>query len=123
MSMRYETLIESEEQLAFRTRRTRGDRAASSLRRPDGTVRAFPPAVQILTPVDPAVENKVAELVWKAHRAGRDLEEICGGIHSLLSRLEYNPAISVQEVYTSNMPSFRGETISTALILIDLRTV
>ena len=121
--MRYDTLIENEEQLVRRTRRTREDRAASSLRRPAGTVRSFPPVVQILTPVDPAVENKVGELVWKGHRAGRDLEEICGGIHAMLTRLEYNPAISVQEVYTSNMPSFRGETISTALILIDLRTL
>lgn len=123
MGMPYDTLIENEEQLVNRTSRTRVDRGASSRRRSDGTVRSFPPVVQILTPVDPAVENKVEELVWKGHRAGRDLEEICGGIQALLSRVDYNPAISVQEVYTSNMPSFKGQTISTALILIDLRTV
>lgn len=120
--MRYDTLIENEEQLVHRTRRTGTDGAASSLRRPDGTVRSFPPVVQILTPVDPALENKVEELVWKGHRSGRDLEEICGAVHTLLRRLDINPAISVQEVYTSNMPSFAGETISTALILVDLRT-
>ena len=121
--MHYDVIIEREEEAARRTReRFQRARDRAALRRPKGPYRCFAPAVQVLTAIDPAIENKINELSWRGHRAGRTLEDICAAIMAMLRKIGFNPAISVQEVYTSNMPSFEGETVMTALILIDLRT-
>ena len=77
--------------------------------------------MQFLTNVDPAVQNHLTSLAWQGHRQNRGLNEICAGLSALSKAMGYEAAIGVQEVTTENMPSYPGQKVMTALIMIDIR--
>ncbi len=82
-------------------------------------VRRFPPALQFLTRAEPFVEAQLQSAAVHAFKQGRRIEQICGALYHTALELGYHVTIGVQEVYSSNMPSFPGETVMTALLLID----
>jgi len=112
--MQYETIIERS---THRSGRVPGDRPGTAA----AVEKRFPPALQFLTDIDPVVVNKMQALAWKGHKAGRSLQEICTALHAFARQIGYDPAIGVQEVRTANMPSYPGQTVATALIMLDLR--
>ncbi len=82
-------------------------------------VRRFPPALQFLTRAESFVEAQLQIAAAHAFKQGRRTDQICGVLYHTARELGYHVTIGVQEVYSSNMPSFPGETIMTALLLID----
>jgi hypothetical protein len=82
-------------------------------------VRRFPPALQFLTRAEPFVEAQLQTAAAHAFKQGRRTDQVCGVLYHTARELGYHVTIGVQEVYSSNMPSFPGETIMTALLLID----
>lgn len=92
-------------------------------RGPRIVTRCFPPVVQYLTEVDPAVQNNLSALAWQGHRQNRSIKEICSGLVTLAKAMGYAAAIGVQEVCSESMPSYPGQKIMTALIMVDLRAV
>jgi hypothetical protein len=84
-------------------------------------LKRFPPVLQLITDIDPIVANKLNELVWRSHRAGQDLTQTCAALTSAAQQLGYRVKIGVQEVYVASMPSYPGETIMTALLVMDAR--
>ena len=105
-------------------RRIRVDREPVSRRAgsPTPVLRRFPPVLQFLTthPVD--VETQLRAVSLEGYRKGLSLEDICSEIYNSAFSLGYEATIGVQEVYTSSMPSFPGQTVMSALLLIDLRS-
>lgn len=83
-------------------------------------LRRLPPVLQIASPIDPTIENKFQELSWRAHRSGQDLKVTCQALKAAATALGYRVKIGVQEVYVENMPSYPGETVMSALILMDV---
>jgi hypothetical protein len=84
-------------------------------------VRRFPPALQFLTRAEPYVESQLQAAALHAFKQGRRVDQICGTIYHTALSLGYHVTIGVQEVYSASMPSFPGETVLTALLLIDIR--
>lgn len=83
-------------------------------------LRRLPPVLQIARAIDPVIENKFQELVWRAHRSGQDLRTTCKALKAAATALGYHVKVGVQEVYVDNMPSYPGETVMSALILMDV---
>ncbi|MDZ4700491.1 MAG: hypothetical protein SH809_12360 [Rhodothermales bacterium] len=82
-------------------------------------VRRFPPVLQFLTRAAPFIEGQLQSAAVHAFKQGRRIEQICGVLYHTAHELGYHVTIGVQEVYSSNMPSFPGETVMTALLLVD----
>jgi len=82
--------------------------------------RRFPPVIQFLTDVDPAVQNHMTSLAWQGHRKGRSIKEICTAIKGLGRALGYHVAAGIQEVSSESMPSYPGQRVVTTLIMLDV---
>ena len=54
-------------------------------------------------------------------RRGLSTEDICGELYGYARTLDYRATIGVQEVVTEDMPSFPGEKVASALLLVDLK--
>ena len=87
---------------------------------PTPVLRRFPPVLQFLTTHSPDVEAQLRAISLEAYRRGKTLEDICSEIYNQAFALGYEATIGVQEVYSSSMPSFPGQTVMSALLLIDL---
>ncbi|GAB5518212.1 MAG: hypothetical protein RhofKO_04630 [Rhodothermales bacterium] len=87
------------------------------------TLRRFPPLLQFLTRTTPYVEQQLRMLAGQLFDQGRTLDQICGAVHQAAHALGYTATIGVKEVFSSEMPSFPGETIMSALLIMDLRPV
>jgi hypothetical protein len=99
-----------------------GDRPpVAGARRPAS--RRFPPTLQFLTDVDPAIQNHMSALAWQGHRKGRTIKEISTAIKGLGRALGYHVAIGVQEVSSDSMPSYPGQRVVTTLIMLDISQV
>ena len=106
------------------TRPPGGDGAASgSIRHahPVPVARRFPPVIQVLTVDDPSAEQQLSGCATESYRAGKALRDICTDVHRLARSLGYDATIGVQEVYSTSMPSFPGQTVISALLMLDLR--
>jgi hypothetical protein len=83
--------------------------------------RRFPPVVQVLTLTAPHIQERLQDIAMIGYRSGLDSEEICEELHTYARALGYDVTIGVQEVRTDEMPSFRGETVLSTLMLVDLQ--
>ncbi len=80
----------------------------------------FPPVLQVLTRTAPHIEQQLAAIATQAHQQGKTLAEICREIYYYARSLGYHATIGMQEVYSSNMPSFPDQTVISALLMVDL---
>ncbi len=106
------------------TRPPGGDGAVSGRIRhshPVPVARRFPPVIQVLTVDDPSAERQLSECANESYRTGKALRDICTDVHRLARSLGYDATIGVQEVYSTSMPSFPGQTVISALLMLDLR--
>jgi hypothetical protein len=106
------------------TRPPGGDGAAVGTVRhahPVPVARRFPPVIQVLTVDDPSAEHQLAACANESYREGKALRDICTDVHRLARAIGYDATIGVQEVYSTSMPSFPGQTVISALLMLDLR--
>ena len=87
------------------------------------SVRRFPPALQILVPVSLEVQQKLQQTVLKHFQQGKTLDVICWELYNTALALGYHATIGVQEVSSNSMPSFAGQTVLSALLLVDLQPI
>lgn len=105
-------------------RRSAGDGAtAPDARRstPVPVARRFAPVVQVLTPVDPGAEARLLAVARQSFAEGKALKDICADLYRFARASGYEATIGVQEVYSTSMPSFPGQTVISALLMVDLR--
>jgi hypothetical protein len=88
---------------------------------PTVATRRFPPALQLLTRTTPMVEQQLWAVSHQSFREGKTLKQICVDVYNYAQALGYEATIGVQEVYSASMPSYPGQTIISALMLLDLR--
>ncbi len=84
-------------------------------------LRRFAPAVQVLTPTAPHIQERLQDIAMMGFRKGLSTEDICGELYGYARTLDYTATIGVQEVVTEEMPSFPGQKVSAALMLVDLK--
>ena len=106
------------------TRPPGGDGAATGTVRhshPVPVARRFPPVIQVLTVDDPSAELQLATCATDSYREGKALRDICTDVHRHARSLGYDATIAVQEVHSTSVPSFPGQTVISALLMLDLR--
>ncbi len=89
--------------------------------RPVPVARRYPPMVQVLTSSDPTIENQLSAFARQSYKQGNPLKEICRDLYHFAHSLGYEATIGVQEVYSASMPSFPGQTVISALLMVDIR--
>lgn len=89
--------------------------------RPVPVARRYPPVVQVLTPADPSVEQQLSAFARQSYKQGKALKDICRDLYHFAHSLGFEATIGVQEVYSASMPSFPGQTVISALLMIDVR--
>ena len=105
-------------------RRRAGQGDSSSYRQEYGSsqlpvVKRFPPTLQFLTRAEQAVEAQLQAVALRTFTDGKSLDQICGALYQAGLSLGYKLTIGLQEVYSSKMPSFPGQTVMTCLIMVD----
>ncbi len=83
----------------------------------------FPPIIQVLTQVSPQIQQRLQAIGTQAFQQGKNLEQICQDIYNFVNTLGYEATLGVQEVYSASMPSFPGQTVTSALIMMDIYAV
>lgn len=76
--------------------------------------------IQFLTRSSPHVEREIRARALECFRRGGRLEQICAEINRTALENRFHATIGLQEVTSGNMPSFPGETVLAALLIIDL---
>lgn len=84
------------------------------------SIRRFPPVVQVLTMTAPHLQQRLQDIAMIGFRDGDDIDTICGELHGYAHSLGYDVTIGIQDVSTSEMPSFPGITVKSTLLLVDL---
>ena len=87
----------------------------------DGKIRRFPPMVQFLTRSSPHVEREIRANALEIFRRGGRLEQVCAAVYRTAKENRFNATIGVQEISSASMPSFAGETVLAALLIVDLQ--
>ncbi|PIQ61267.1 MAG: hypothetical protein COV99_09860 [Bacteroidetes bacterium CG12_big_fil_rev_8_21_14_0_65_60_17] len=82
-------------------------------------IRRLPPVLQLITPIDPAIEHQLDALIRAAWRADKDVKTICRALEAVMQRLGYRVRIGMKEIHVDQVPSFPGETVASALILMN----
>ena len=82
-------------------------------------VRRFPPAVQFLSRCEQFIESQIQSVALTTFKSGKSIDQVCAAMYNTAHTLGYIITIGVQEVYSSNMPSFPNETVMSCLIMID----
>ncbi len=100
-----------------------GDGAAFAGHGGTPVLRRFPPVVQFLTDVDPYVQNELQSLCVKAHRQGKNVQDVCQELYIYARSIGYILTLGVQEVFSSQMPSFPHQTVQSALIMVDVKRI
>lgn len=49
------------------------------------------------------------------------MKDICADLYGFARTSGFDATIGVQEVYSTSMPSFAGQTVISALLMVDLR--
>ena len=86
----------------------------------DGEVR-FPPVLQFLTSPPSDVLLSLRTAARQSFAAEKSVDAICSDVYHAALELGYQATIGVQEVYSSSMPSFPGQTVRSALLMVDLQ--
>lgn len=68
----------------------------------------------------PHLQQRLQDIAMVGYREGEDTEAICDELHGYANSLGYDVTIGIQEVTTSEMPSFPGITVKSTLLLVDL---
>ncbi|MFT5515251.1 MAG: hypothetical protein ACI80V_001373 [Rhodothermales bacterium] len=118
--MKYDVIIEGKSQRSATTDKTWPTPEREGPR-PVPVARRYPPVIQLLTAADPAVENQLAAFAKQSYKQGNTLKEICRDLYHFAHSLGFEATIGVQEVYSASMPSFPGQTVISALLMIDIR--
>ena len=84
-------------------------------------VKRFPPIIQFLTRSEQFVEAHIQAALLQAFQAGKSTDQICAAIYQAAHTMGYIITIGVQEVYSSNMPSFPNQTVMSCLLMVDFR--
>ena len=119
--MRYEVILEGKGQKRTATAKDAWGEAGSEGPRPVPVARRYPPVVQVLTAMDPAIEQQLSAFARQSYKQGKPLKDICRDLYHFAHSLGYEATIGVQEVYSASMPSFPGQTVISALLMIDVR--
>ena len=82
-------------------------------------VRRFPPAIQFLTRSEQFIEEQIQAVALRTFKSGKTIDEVCAAMYQAALSLGYMITIGLQEVYSSNMPSFKDETVMSCLIMVD----
>ncbi len=82
-------------------------------------IRRLPPVLQLVTPIDPAVQQQLETLIRAAWRADKDVVTTCRALEAVMKRLGYRVKIGMKEIHVDQVPSCPGETVASALILMD----
>lgn len=82
-------------------------------------IRRFPPAIQFLSRSEQFIERQVQAVALQAFKTGKNVDQICAAMYQTALSLGYIITIGVQEVYSSNMPSYPKETVMSCLIMVD----
>ncbi len=90
---------------------------------PRAATRRFPPVIQVVTQTAPYVEQQLSANAIEAFHRGLTVQQICAELKVLARSLGYEATIGVQEVYSSEMPSFPDQTIISALLIVDMRLI
>ena len=90
---------------------------------PTPAARRFPPVLQILTRTADYIEKQLSAIAMQAFKQGKTIEHICSDLYHYAQTLGFTATIGVQEVYSSNMPSFPGQTVISALLMVDLKPI
>ena len=119
--MKYDVIIEGKEQKRSATTDQAWDTPEPRGPRPVPVARRYPPVVQVLTPMDASVEHQLSAFALQSYKQGKALKEICRDLYHYAHSLGYEATIGVQEVYSASMPSFPGQTVISALLMVDVR--
>ena len=84
-------------------------------------IRRFPPVLQFLTEPGETVERDLRAVCLRAFRGRKSIEQICAAVYHRALTLGFTATIGLQEVYSTSMPSFSGETVWSVLLLIDMQ--
>jgi hypothetical protein len=68
----------------------------------------------------PHLQQRLQDIAMVGFREGIETESICDELHGYANSLGYDVTIGIQEVTTSEMPSFPGITVKSTLLLVDL---
>ena len=82
-------------------------------------IRRFPPAIQFLSRCEQFIESQIQTVAMQVFKQGKNVDQVCAEMYNTALSLGYIITIGVQEVYSSNMPSFPGETVMSCLIMVD----
>ncbi len=82
-------------------------------------VRRFPPSIQYLTRSEQFIEEQIQSVALRTFKSGKTIDEVCSAMYKTALSLGYIITIGLQEVYSSNMPSFPSETVMSSLIMVD----
>ena len=82
-------------------------------------LRRFPPAIQFLSRCEQFIESQIQAIALQSFKTGKSVDQICAAMYKTALSLGYIITIGVQEVYSSNMPSFPKETVMSCLIMVD----
>ena len=100
-----------------------GDGAAYANHGGAPVLRRFPPVIQFLTDVDPLVQHQLQTLCVRAHRQGRNLQDVCQELYVYARSIGYMLTLGVQEVFSNQMPSFPQQTVHSALLMVDVKRI
>jgi hypothetical protein len=82
-------------------------------------IRCFPPVIQFLTDLDPDVRRRLQTICTEMQFHEKGLQDVCRELY-LCARTEgYELSLAVQQVFSTQMPSFPNQTVQTALLLAD----
>ncbi|MBO6575708.1 MAG: hypothetical protein JJ896_11960 [Rhodothermales bacterium] len=117
--MKYDVIIEGKGQRSGQSEGWSADSTEGP--RPVPVARRYPPVIQVLTPTDAAIEQQLSAFARQSYKQGKPLKDICRDLYHFAHSLGFEATIGVQEVYSASMPSFPGQTVISALLMVDIR--
>lgn len=82
-------------------------------------IRCFPPVIQFLTDLEPDLQRRLQAICTDMQFHEKGLQDVCRELY-LCARTEgYELSLAVQQVFSTQMPSFPNQTVQTALLLAD----
>ena len=120
--MKYPLFVTGRNQAPLLMAPARSEGARNAPAFSNATVRRIAPSLLFLRPADSFLESQLREAGSAAHEAGLPIDEVCAAVYHAGISCGYRVTLAVQEVFSNNMPSFPGQTVMTALIMVDLES-
>jgi hypothetical protein len=86
-------------------------------------IRCFPPVIQFLTDVDPDVQRRLQAICTDMQFYEKGLQNVCRELYLCARSEGYELSLAVQQVFSTQMPSFPNQTVQTALLLADAKPI